>query len=324
MADNFSTSVVTLANPGDWCEWSVTLDSTDVTDLNSATARASLAIRGALSAASLSCRVAIMVNDIASADAGPGSGAYTVFSSSGSWVNNDRFGFLGSAVTSRAQTVNYPPFGPRAALGRVISPDLWVVGANTIRLLHLGQFADPTQAEPLEIDYLAIQTGPGFQSTGPSFGGGITIPGSDSVFESTPATFTSHTDPNPDGAERHLYLLKATDTIATGSLVDATTFVVVRYCPGDSGTFNARFKIEGSGGPRAGFQCWLIDTSTVVELTGTTDSNGVVTFTGLTAGDSFHFAYGGDADYGPLAVGIAFTEHVGCNGWAVGRASVGI
>lgn len=316
MVDNWSASPVVLTDAGDWAKWSITLSSTDATDLNNLgnDFLNDVSIRMAMSAASRNGHLALIVND----NVCPGRAGHRAMSSSSAWVSANRFkfssGLFGPVIG--AELIDFP-----TGVGPSVNVSPWVAGTNTIRVLWFGRDSDQA-AEPIEIDFLSIQTDPA--ETGPyvqsSWYGGGPLFGDDDTAETKPVTggsiigYDDHADPDAitTGGPATWILDNSAATVGTAS---ESLLRIVKFCPPI-----ATVKVTGAGDPVAGIvgfdQGGVVDTATL-------SGNGTARFTVPGGAPDANFWFGGNDDWAPAHVNVDGSDRFGCNGWHVGRVGVG-
>lgn len=306
MADNWSASPLTLTDAGDWAKWTLTLSSTDADNLNNpANANINrLVLRMALSAASLRGDYALMVNDTTAA-----SGMEATNSTSG-WTSLGRFTYdfiAGSNAVIKSEAVDFPVPG-----AQVVNVEPWEPGSNTIRLVWYG---DNGVAEPIEVDFLAVQSG------GPTYITGNWNDDGDDIADPKPVTtgswvgYDDHVDPDNINLATGpaTWILEGSDA-TTGTAGDSL-LEVIKFCPPV-----AKVRVTGAGSPISGIVG--VDQGGAVDLA-TLGGNGTATFTIPGDANNAHFWYGGNDDWAPALVTVDDAARIGCNGWHVGRIGVG-
>lgn len=322
MADNWSASTLTLANKGDWAKWSFDVpDAAAAAKLNGDNTglNRQIGLRGALTAASLSAKLAVVVNDVAVMGFNLAA-VGTVHSFSG-WVSANRYAHLGTGFAG-SFVVDFAT--PQSASAFV---NLFAVGTNAIRIISFDN-------EDVEIDFLGIQVAdvsgfpPFFQVPVP-FPGPSTPTGpygNDSASQSTPAGFAAHVNPDgdfPSAPDNYAWLLKAPD--ATTGAVQPSSLQVRKFCPAGA-VINTWIRLHDSGGsPIVGAPLLVIDELLATATPYVTDVNGEAAFDVAAHGGahSYDFSYGGDDDNAPALVVVPNDIEIGCNGWHVGRIGVG-
>lgn len=312
MADNWSASPIALTDAGDWAKWSITISSTDADNFNNDSLNR-LTLRMALSGALLRGDYVLVVNDLTVVS------AIENATSTNTWVSDNRFAYdflIGSNAMFKSRAVNFP-----GASFQLVNVEPWVAGVNTIRLLWYGDSANDNAPEPIEIDFLAVQSG------GPAYITTHWNDDGDDDFNAKPVTvpftrigYDDHVDPDPIGADANddpsgpaTWILEGSD--ATSGTAGDSLLEVIKFCPPI-----AKVRVTGAGSPLSGTVG--VDQGGTVDIA-TLGGNGTATFTVPGGFNNAHFWYGGNDDWTPALVTIDDAARIRCGGWHVGRIGVG-
>lgn len=319
MADNWSASPVTLTDAGDWAKWTMTLGSDDADALNNAGNDTVnwISVRMAMNAGAEGY-LALIVNDTLAAFEAGGTPTLVLPPLSGGqvWSSAGRFAYrqFGNGPTLPQGIASLEVGNFQGVAVTDVAP--WVAGNNVVRLLWYGKASPFGDAEPIEIDFVAIQAQDPFSGV-PVLNDWFS--NSAQTIDLKPVTagsnigYDDHVDPDPLHASGPPTWILEGGAASTGT-ADIATIEVVKYCPP-----RAAIRVTSGGDPVSGVVGAVNEQFNTSELV-TLDGAGEATFTTVsTAGADSDFWYGGSDDWGPAVLAVDGDTRLGCGAWYVGH-----